>query len=177
MSANVQNMTLSSFSFITDPTASGFLLAIKIVFLGLPLFFLIFIIYFVVKTAWIKHRFLFNAVEFFTYKPYGVKKAGKQWDKTKKRLESGLDSEYKLAIIEADSMLDDVLKRIGHKGETLGERLKQLTPDLLSSINDVWEAHKIRNNIVHDPDYKLNSGEARKALEIYEKTLSELGAI
>jgi len=171
------SLSASISSFLTKPDFTGWLLAAKIILIVLPSFFLATIIYFLIKTAWIKHRFLFNAVEFLNYQPYGVKKASKQWEKTKKRLEGGLESEYKLAIIEADSMIDEVLKRIGHKGETLGDRLKELTPDLLSNINDIWEAHKIRNNIVHDPDYKLSLREAQKAIEIYEKALTDLGAI
>lgn len=115
-----------------------------------------------------------DMVEFLTYQSYGVKKIAKIWLKIKRRLEAGSESEYKLAVIEADSMLSDILEKMGFKGETLGNRLKQVTTDILPSIEETWEAHKIRNNIVHDPDYKLTLDQAQKALEIYEQALRDL---
>jgi hypothetical protein len=88
-----------------------------------------------------------------------------------------LESEYKLAVIEADSVLDDILKRMGFAGQTLGERLEKLTSASLTNIEEVREAHKTRNNIVHDPNYRLSLDEARKLISIYEKALVDLQAL
>jgi len=41
----------------------------------------------------------------------------------------------------------------------------------------VREIHKIRNNIIHDPTYKLSQEEVKKALAVYEKALIELDAL
>ena len=115
-----------------------------------------------------------DITEFLTYRPYGLKRLDKIWAKIGKRLETGSEAEYKLAIIEADALLNEVLERTGLKGETLGERLKQLTVKSLPNIENAWEAHKTRNNIVHDPDYRFNLDQARKTLAIYEKSLQNL---
>jgi hypothetical protein len=56
----------------------------------------------------------------------------------------------------------------------LGERLKQLDNNILPNLPQVFEAHKIRNNVVFDPDYKLTFEEAEKAIKIYEKSLQDL---
>ncbi len=74
-------------------------------------------------------------------------------------------------------MLDDILKRMGYGGESLGERLEKITVASLPNLDEVKVAHKTRNNIVHDPDYRLSLDEARKTLEIYEKTLTDLQAL
>lgn len=116
-------------------------------------------------------------MEFFTFKPYGSKKIEKRWNKIKDRLNLSSESEHKLAIIEAESLLDDILKKIGFSGEVIGDRLKQITPLQLENIEEILEAHKIRNNIVHDPDYRLSLEEAKKAFEIYEKALINLEAL
>lgn len=63
---------------------------------------------------------------------------------------------------------------MGYSGEAIGEKLKQLDSATLPNIEQVWKAHKIRNNIVHDPDYQLTLAEARKAIEVYEKVLRDL---
>ncbi|MCJ7787023.1 hypothetical protein MUP06_02330 [Patescibacteria group bacterium] len=152
------------------------LLLLKIICIVIFLFFLVIIFRSLRKSSWLKYRLFQDMVEFLTYQPYGVKKIAKIWSKIKERLESGSESEYKLAVIEADSMLSDILERMGFKGETLGNRLKQVTTDILPSIEETWEAHKIRNNIVHDPDYKLTLDQAQKALEIYEQALRDLQA-
>ncbi len=150
------------------------LLILKILSIAVFVFLLIIILRSLRKSSWLKYRLFQDMTEFLTFKPYGVKKIAKVWSKTKGRLETGSESEYKLAVIEADSMLNDILERMGFKGETLGDRLKQVTTDVLPSVENSREAHKIRNNIVHDPDYKLTLGQAQKVLEIYERALREL---
>ncbi len=152
------------------------LLNLKILFIVFALVCLAGAIYFATKSSWLKYRIIQDLVEFFTYRPYGIRKIVKQWAKIMGRLETGLESEYKLAVIEADSLLDETLERMGYGGETLGERLKNITSDILPNLEQIWQAHKIRNNIVHDPDYRLNLDEARKALAIYEKAFTDLQA-
>ena len=149
----------------------------RIVFIAVFLFFLFGIIYFLSKSSWLKVRYLENAVEFFTYQPLGTRKFVKQWDKVKRRLEVGLESENKLAIIEANSMLNDVLEKMGFIEKTFEARIRHLTPDLLPNIEEVLEAHKVRNNIVYDPDYQLTLDEAKKIILIYEKALIDLQAL
>ncbi len=149
----------------------------KTIFIVVSLFFFFWVVYFISKTSWLQLRALEDTVEFFTYQPFGARKIVKQWNKIKHRLETGLESESKLVIIEADSMLNDVLEKIGFVGENLEERLKHLTSASLSNIEEVWDAHKIRNNIVYDPDYRLNLDEAKKIISIYEKALVSLQAL
>lgn len=163
-------------NFILSPAFSGWLLILKILFIIVALILLGFIIFALAKTSWLKRLWIWDLVEFFSFRPYGVRKVVKAWAKITGRLETGLESEYKLAVIEADSILNDILKRMGFGGETLGERLEKLTAATLPNLKQVWEAHKIRNNIVHDPDYRLTLDEARRVLEIYEQALRDLQA-
>jgi len=163
-------------SWLISPTFSGWLLILKILFIIVVLILLGFIIFVLAKTSWLKRIWIWDLVEFFSFRPYGVRKVVKDWAKITGRLETGLESEYKLAVIEADSMLNDILKRMGFGGETLGERLEKLTAATLPNLEQIWEAHKIRNNIVHDPDYRLTLDEARKVLGIYEQALRDLEA-
>ena len=173
METNISNII----SKITSLEFQNTLLALKILFIVLALFFLTIIIFTLLRTTWIRRLFFWDLAEFLTYRPHGVRKIVKQWARIRERLATGMESEAKLAVIEADSMLDDILKRMGYGGETLGERLKNLTAVTMPNIEEVWEAHKTRNNIVHDPDYRLSLDEARKAISIYEKALSDLQAL
>jgi hypothetical protein len=164
-------------NLILNPHFTGWLLVLKIVFFLFFFGFLSFIIFALIKTTWFKRVVLWDVQEFMTSRAYGTRKMEKQWGKVKTRLQAGTESEYKLAIIEADSMLDDILKRMGYGGSSLGERLEKLTSATLSNISDVGEAHKVRNNIVHDPDYRLSLDEVKNVIEIFEKALINLQAL
>ena len=85
-------------------------------------------------------------------------------------------SDWKLAIIEADIILDDTLKEKGYAGGSLGERLKSIAPHQLASLNDAWEAHKIRNKIAHDgSDFILTKRIAQETIVKYQRVFTELG--
>jgi hypothetical protein len=79
-----------------------------------------------------------------------------------------------MAIIEADDLLDASLKRMGFTGQTLEEKLGKLTSATVGNLDDVYAAHKIRNNIVHNPDYRLGQDEAKVALEAYQRAFNSL---
>ena len=163
--------------FLLYPNFIGWLLIIKIIFLGFSAIFLGFIIWALIKTEWLKRLILWDLKEFLTYRPYLVKKYIEEWKEIKKRLDTGFESEAKLAIIEADSLLNEVLKNMGYEGKTLGERLDKLTTDALSNLGEVREAHKIHSDIIHDPTYRLDFNEAKRAISIYEKALVDLQAL
>lgn len=101
----------------------------------------------------------------------------KQWQAVLEKVESGNESDYKLAVIEADKIFDDLVKRIGYKGGDMGERLQQITSAQLPNINDIWEAHKIRNKIAHESDYRINRALAKRAVEIYQEAMETLEAL
>jgi len=102
---------------------------------------------------------------------------GSRWDEIQKHLNSTKEAEWKFAVIEADSLVDYILKSSGYPGDTMGERLKNIDKTQIVSLNDLWEAHKIRNRLAHDMNYFLRYGEAKRAVQLYEKTLKELNAL
>ena len=160
------------FNFLINPP--GWISFVKGVFLIISLILLGFIVFSLITTTWLKAHFLDTLKEFFAYQPFVKKKWTKKWNKIKNRLETGVESEAKLAIIEADSLLEEVLKEAGYEGKTLEERLKSATKEVIPNLEEVLEARKIRDNIVYDPDYKLDLSVAKKTLSIYEKTIQHL---
>lgn len=81
-----------------------------------------------------------------------------------------------LAVIDADKLLDEALRRRHFKGKTTGERLVA-AQRLLSDNDAVWFAHKLRNRLVHEPGQKLKKSEAKAALEGIRQSLHDLGAL
>ena len=85
-------------------------------------------------------------------------------------------NDWKLAIIEADIILDDVLKQQGYAGNSLGERLKSISPSQLESLQDAWEAHKVRNKIAHEgADFVLTKRLAQETITKYQRVFTEFG--
>ena len=82
----------------------------------------------------------------------------------------------KVAVLEADKLLDHALKALGMPGVTLGERLK-FAQYKYPELRDVWWAHKVRNQLAHEASFHLDAGVARNALKAFEKALTRIGAI
>lgn len=83
---------------------------------------------------------------------------------------------WPLAVIEADSLLDEALKCLKYKGKTMGERL--VSAQRTISDNDmVWYGHKLRNRIVHEPNVNLKERDVKEALIGFKRALKDLGAL
>lgn len=97
----------------------------------------------------------------------------KRWLNIQGRMARGDEANTKLAIIEADKMLNRLLYFMGYRDKDMGDKLKQMTSAQLSNLEDIWLAHKVRNRIVHEPDHHLTRSEAESAIEAYEKAFKE----
>jgi len=113
----------------------------------------------------------------YEYKEPVSKKGGiatERWDLVQKHVSSANENDWRLAIIEADSILDDLVKKMGYEGESLGDRLKAADIGDFKSIQNAWEAHKVRNRIAHDgSEFEITNREARRVLGLYEKVFNE----
>lgn len=161
-------------SFLTSVEVQAKLFPVKIAFFVVAALLLAVIVFILLRSQYLQWLVLQDLVGFVTRRPYGAKKITKTWNKILRRLETNNEAEYKLAVIEADDMLESSLKRMGYRGQNLEERLDTLTAATLSNIADIYEAHKIRDNIVHDPDYRLSLDEAKKTLDIYGQAFRDL---
>lgn len=100
------------------------------------------------------------------------KKLAKRWEKIKGKLKTGSEDQYKLAIIEADKLIDSLIFRMGYKdGKNFGERLGKIPPGQIEDISDIKEAHTIRNRVILDEKFKVDRELAAKTLALFEKFL------
>lgn len=81
-----------------------------------------------------------------------------------------------LAVIDADKLLDDALRKRHFKGKTMGERLVS-AQRTLSDNDAVWFAHKLRNRLVHESNIRLKKRDVQKALAGFRQGLRDLGAL
>ncbi|PSO46944.1 MAG: hypothetical protein BRC24_00325 [Parcubacteria group bacterium SW_4_46_8] len=85
---------------------------------------------------------------------------------------------WRLAVIEADVMLDDMLEAAGYPQEELGAKLRNVERSAFRTIDQAWEAHKLRNVIAHEgSSYNLTKREVQQAMEQYRQVFNEFGYI
>lgn len=85
-------------------------------------------------------------------------------------------NDWKLAIIEADIELQRVLDEAGYPGNTIGEMLKAANQSTFRTLEDAWEAHKVRNRIAHDgADFVLTKRLAQETITRYQRVFDEFG--
>ncbi|HEX5774987.1 MAG TPA: hypothetical protein VFY28_03455 [Candidatus Paceibacterota bacterium] len=102
----------------------------------------------------------------------------RRWSHVITLIESPNQSDWRQAIIEADIMLDDLLIQLGYVGATTGEKLKAVNPEHFKTINDAWEAHKVRNEIAHQgSSFELSDHLAYRTIKRYENVMVEHGEI
>ena len=92
-------------------------------------------------------------------------------------LQQGNEASYAMAIVEGDKLLDKALCEMGVQGRTMGDRMKKIDKEKFSQVNAVWHAHKLRNQIAHEHDFKPEYRQAQHALATYKQALKDLGAI
>ena len=83
---------------------------------------------------------------------------------------------WPLAIISADALLDEALKKLRFKGKTMGERLVSAQHEIKNN-DGIWFAHKLRNKLVSDDPQKLKKKDVVEALVGIRAALRDLGAL
>jgi hypothetical protein len=90
-------------------------------------------------------------------------------------MSSNSEALWRIGIMEADNMLQEILREKGYQGEGVGEMLQNAS---FKTIDLAWDAHKLRNRIAHTgSDFVLTEREAKRGFTLYEAVFRELGAI
>jgi len=158
------------YNYLTSTNFGGVLIILKLTSYLLTLMLALLIAVLLKRadsTWWVEERVYASQVA------YGQSE-DQRWQKILERLKKGDEANLKLAIIEADSLLDDILKRISFPGGNMEERLGQINKAEMKSIDKIWEAHKIRNRIVSNSNTRVTLEEAEQAVSGIEEALKEL---
>ena len=100
------------------------------------------------------------------------------WERILNHSESLNENDWRLAIIEADIMLDGLLDKLNLQGESIGEKLKAVEKSDFTTIDNAWEAHKVRNQIAHEGvSFLLNQREAKRVIALYDSVFTEFKII
>lgn len=97
-----------------------------------------------------------------------------KWEQVQAHVASANPNDWRIAIIEADIMLEDMINAMGYSGESLGEKLRNADEGKFSTIDKAWEAHRVRNQIAHQgAAFVLSEREARRVINLYRDVFDE----
>ncbi len=128
------------------------------------------------KTNWLKNH-VDRIKNMVITKDQSKKRTKQSWDSVQAHFFAGNENDLKIAIIEADRILDEALRNAGVLGTNLGDRLKKVKTSDLPNIEQIWQAHKLRNQIAHEGNVSIKRDIAEKALGVYHEALAKLGAL
>ena len=103
-----------------------------------------------------------------------VPKTQIRWARVLDQAGASTPEAWRLAILEADIMLNELLDVQGYKGETMVDKMKQVDRAQFNTIDLAWEAHKIRNRVAHEGvPADLTPREVRRVIGLYEQVFRE----
>ncbi|HSX43675.1 MAG TPA: hypothetical protein VLE69_00020 [Candidatus Saccharimonadales bacterium] len=83
---------------------------------------------------------------------------------------------WPLAIITADKLLDEALKKKRLKGKSMGERM--VSAQKLFTDNDgVWYAHNLAKKLMDETAIRLKQADVKKSLMGTRQALRDIGAL
>jgi hypothetical protein len=141
---------------------------LKVIGLTLAIIAFIFLIYRAYKAV----------ATFFKSREYDLDKTGikNRWQEIEFMLDRPGEMNYKLAVMEADKLLDYVLKSMSMAGKDMGERIR-FASFKFGRLRKVWWAHVLRNQLVHEATFSLDHATAKRAIKTFKRALEEIGAL
>lgn len=97
-----------------------------------------------------------------------------RWSRIEEEMGSESEKSWRLAILECDIMLNELLDSLGYKGETMADKMRSVDRADFNTIDLAWEAHRFRNRIAHEgTGTPLSHREAQHVVSLYEKVFRE----
>lgn len=150
-----------------DATLLSFILS------SLLIIFIIYVI-FRINRIYAKQRKTLNPPKKALEKKEEEKLRNEKWDIIEEHIKSENSNDWRLAILEADIALGEMLDKLGYRGESIGEQLKSVDKSNFTTIDDAWEAHKIRNLIAHEgASFLITDREAKRVISLFKKVFDE----
>ena len=101
--------------------------------------------------------------------------ANPRWHYIQTLIESPNESDWRVAIMESDAMMEEALKEKGLSGNSVSELLEAAKESGYQTIQEAWDAHLVRNQIAHQGmDFPLSQLEGRRVIKMFQNFFEEL---
>jgi hypothetical protein len=156
-------------NFITDwGLFAAFSIFISLIFASI-------LIYCVIRLRQVRHfeRLRFEAAS-ASVAAHDVPKTQLRWERVIAEINSDSEQQWRLAILEADIMLNELLDSLGYRGETMADKMRSVERADFNTIDLAWEAHRARNRVAHESsEVPMNPRDARRIIDLYQRVFRE----
>ena len=109
-----------------------------------------------------------------TVAAHDIPKTHLRWNRILEQTHGENEQGWRLAILEADIMLNELLDLQGYRGETMSDKLRQVDKSKFNTIDLAWEGHRMRNRVAHEgAAHHLSGRETQRIIDLYEKVFKE----
>ena len=107
-----------------------------------------------------------------------TQKTNVRWQNILNHFASANPNDWRAAILDADSMLDELVTSMGYDGDGLGAKLTSIRINDFPTLQSAWEAHKIRNIVAHEgANYNLTERQKEITRRHFETVFRDAGII
>jgi hypothetical protein len=96
------------------------------------------------------------------------------WKKIFSRIESGRDMELRLAIIEADKIVNRRFDDMGILGRNLKDKMGNLPEDIVKKIGRLDSARRVLDDLLINDKLGVSKDTAKRTVEIYQEAYMNL---
>jgi len=101
-----------------------------------------------------------------------------KWKYIQTLIESPNESDWRVSIIEADTLLEESLRERGLIGNTVSDLLEEAKLNGYGSVQSAWDAHLVRNRIAHEGvNFPVTQIEGRRVIKLYQNVFEDLKVI
>jgi len=197
--SNIQNVV----SGITYDRVLGWLAPVKVIFIIIGIIFGLIIIWLAIFTDYLYLKYFIRFDEYYQWKAKEKQKKlikakekvfsvfenipspeevlapreesnGSDWLKIFNRLNTDREINYKLAIIEADKIVNRKLDDMGVLGRNLRDKMENIPSDIMGKLGKLEKARKVLDELLKDDSLTIKRETAREVIDIYQKAYSDL---
>lgn len=101
-----------------------------------------------------------------------------KWEQIRAHFESANPNDWRAAIIDADTLLEELVTNLGYTGESLGAKLTSIRVNDFPTLQSAWEGHKMRNVIAHEgSNFTLTERQKEITRKHFEAVFRDAGVI
>lgn len=130
-------------------------------------------IYLLRTSNYINDNFLIDFKELWTYHPLNTFERLKRWGKIQKRISTGIEAEYKLAVLEAWDIMEQVLED-NYSGDSLEEQLDAAQQVFPQYIDTIRKAYELKDKIITDANLEVGYDLPKKIVDDFTIVLQKV---
>ncbi len=109
---------------------------------------------------------------------HDVPRSQARWGRIVEEAMSDNPQKWRLAILEAAIMLNALLDTLGHRGETMADKMREATREQFNTIDLAWDAHRMRNRVAHEGEQMtITERDVRNTINLYQRVFQEFNFV